>query len=159
LREVAHFSGDGDVHLPFWYASFNINCLEGCVDDSAGFMKLCGSVKNLTAVTEPPFVFIPAFTLPAQQAIRLGRNMTVRFPVLNLAHEQELPLEPVTLSEVDAPVMAELILMATMVEERRNNPAFLASFGVVLSGLRLVSLPFVRKEGNRLIQTEMNLEA
>jgi len=157
LREVGHFAGNGTIRLPFWYAAFSINCLEGCIDDSAGFMKLCGSVKSSAAVSEPPFVFVPAFSLPAQQAIRLGRNMTVRFPSLQTSMAQELLIEPVTLSEVDAPLMAELILLATLVEERRNSPSFLASFGVVLSGLRLVSIPFMR-EGNRLIQSGMNLE-
>jgi len=156
-REVVHFSGSGDVLLPFWYASFRIDSLEGCADDTASFMKMCGSVKTAAAFTELPFVFIPAFLLPPQQAIRLGRNMTVRFPVLHLSDVLDQPFEPVTVAEADAPALAELILLSTLVEERRSNRSFLASFGVGLSALRLVSIPFMR-EGNRLLQPEMNLE-
>jgi hypothetical protein len=157
-RDVTNFSGSGEVRLPFWYASFTINCLEGCVNDIAGFMKMCGSVKTAAASTGPPSVFVPAFHLPPQQSIRLGRNMTVRFPsLLPLSAAQEQLIEPVTVSEADAQILAELVLLAALVEERRNNPSFLASFGVELSALRLVSIPFSR-EGNRLIQPEMNLE-
>lgn len=83
--------------------------------------------------------------------------MTVRFPALPLSTAQEQRIEPVTVTEADAHVWAELVLLAAFVEDRRNNPSFLASFGVELSALRLVSIPF-RGEGNRLIQSEMNLE-
>jgi len=83
--------------------------------------------------------------------------MTVRFPVLHLSDVLDQPFEPVTVAEADAPALAELILLSTLVEERRSNRSFLASFGVGLSALRLVSIPFMR-EGNRLLQPEMNLE-
>ncbi|MDD2308593.1 MAG: hypothetical protein PHH91_03330 [Desulfuromonadaceae bacterium] len=156
-REVVHFSGSGDIFLPFWYASFIINSPDGLVDDTMSYMKMCGSVKTAVASTEAPFVFIPAFLLPPPQSIRLGRNMTVRFPSLQRSPVRDLPVEPITVAEVDVPALAELILLSTLVEERRNNPSFLVSFSVDLSGVRLVSVSF-KREGNRMIQPEMNLE-
>ncbi|MEI7817391.1 MAG: hypothetical protein WCI45_09400, partial [Desulfuromonadales bacterium] len=79
-KEMIRFSGSGDIHLPFWHATFSITCLEGIINDTAGFMKICGSVKVSEMSSAPPHLFIPAFSLPLQQAIKLGRNMTVRFP-------------------------------------------------------------------------------
>ena len=156
-KEVIHFAGSGDVRLPFWYASFKINSLEGVIHDNAGFMKMCGSVKTKAAFADPPFVFVPAFSLPPQQAIRLGRNMVVRFPLFSQSPMPFQPIRPVTVAEADARLLAELILLAAAVEDRRNNPSFLVSFGVELFGMHLVSIPF-RSEGVRLLQPEMNLE-
>lgn len=156
-REVVSFSGSGNIFLPFWYASFIINSQEGCAADTTSFMKMCGSVKTAAASSEAPFVFIPAFLLPPQQAIRLGKNMTVRFPALQQSAAQDPTVEPVTVAEADAPVLAELILLSALMTGLRSNPSFLTSFSVELSGVRLVSVPF-RREGNRLLQPEMNLE-
>jgi hypothetical protein len=156
-REVDHLSGSGDILLPFWYASFIINSQEGVVDNTMSFMKMCGSVKTAAAPNEAPLVFVPAFLLPPPQSIRLGRNMTVRFPSLHLSSVRDLPVEPVTVAEADVPALAELILLSTLVEDKRNNPLFLVSFSVEISAPRLVSIPFMR-EGNRLLQPEMNLE-
>jgi hypothetical protein len=155
--EIVHFLGSGDILLPFWYASFKINSQEGCAPDTASFMKMCGSVKTSAASSEAPFVFIPAFLLPPQQAIRLGRNITVRFPFLQPSGAHDLAVEPVTVAKADAPILAELILLSSLVADRRSNPSFLTSFSVELSGGCLVSIPF-RREGNRLLQPEMNLE-
>ncbi|MEI7817550.1 MAG: hypothetical protein WCI45_10220, partial [Desulfuromonadales bacterium] len=70
---------------------------------------------------------------------------------------QDSLVEPVTLSEADAPLMAEMILLASLVEELRTSRSFLASFSVQLTSLAPVSIPFTRKE-SRLLQLEMNLE-
>ena len=157
-RKVVHLSGNGNIGLPFWNAAFRITSQQGVIADTAGFMTLCGSVKPPDErATLSPELYVPAFALPPQQAIRLGRNMTVRFPRFSESVNGDRSFEPVMLGEKDVPQLAELIALAALVEGRRNNQDFLASFGVELSGLRLVAIPFSR-EGNRLYQAEMNLE-
>ena len=157
-RKVFCLSGAGDIRLPFWSAGFRIACQDGVIADTVSFMALCGSVKPPGERAKlPPELYVPAFFIPPQQAIRLGRNMTVRFPRFSESANSNHRFEAVTLREIDVPQLAELIVLAALVEGRRSNPEFLESFSVELSGLRLVTIPFSREEG-RLYQAEMNLE-
>ncbi|MFA7060362.1 MAG: hypothetical protein WC156_06040 [Pedobacter sp.] len=157
-RKVVYLSGNGDIMLPFWNAEFRIACQEGAIADTAGFMALCGLIKSLDDLaTIAPQLYVPAFALPPQQAIRIGRNMTVRFPRFSESAHAGQPFMAVTICERDVQQLAELIVLAAIVEGRRNNPDFLASFGVELSGLRLVAIPFTLR-GRKLYQAQMNLE-
>lgn len=157
-KKVVYLAGNGDIRLPFWSAAFRIAYQEDVIADTSGFMTLCGSAKlpdDRAAL--PPELYVPAFGLPQQQAVRLGRNMAVRFPRFRELPAAGQPFEAVTLSEKDVPQMAELIVLAALVEGQRNNPNVLTSFGVELSGLHLLAIPF-SQEGSRLYHMEMNLE-
>lgn len=156
-RKVIYLSGNGNLMLPFWNAEFKIACQEGAIADTAGFMALCGSIKSPgDLATTAPQLYVPAFALPPQQAIRIGRNMTVRFPRFSESSHGGQHFLAVTICERDVPHLAELIVLAALVEGRRNQPRFFTSFGVELSGLRLVAIPFKLK-GSRLYQAQMNL--
>ena len=157
-RKVVYLSGTGNVMLPFWNAEFKIACQEGAIADTAGFMALCGSLKSpgdLTTIA--PQLYVPAFALPPQQAIKIGRNMTVRFPHFSESSHGGQPFLAVTICERDVPHLAELIVLAALVEGRRNQPGFLTSFGVELSVVRMVAIPFTLR-GSKLYQEQMNLE-
>lgn len=155
---MTHLSGSGRLRLPFWRVSFMIECQSGTVGTLATFMPLCGSVKapgERAALS--PELYIPAFDVPPPQAIRLARNILVRFPVFSESAPSGQLFEAVTLADADLMPLAELIVLAALVEERRTNPNFLTSFALRFSDPRLVTIPFER-QANRLFQKELNLE-
>jgi len=157
-RPVVHLSGNGALLLPFWNARFQITCEVGDIIDLSGFLPLCGSVKQPgDKGAQPLMLNIPAFALPPHQAVKLARNMLVRFPVFSRSRAVDKPFEAVTLTESDIRPLAELIVLAAIVEKRRSNPNFLTSFSVQLFDSQLVTIPFDR-EGNRYNQVDLNLE-
>lgn len=157
-RSITHLAGSGQLCLPFWRVAFMIQCQSGTVSHLAAFMALCASLKQPEERgAQPPELYIPAFELPPHQAVKLARNILIRFPRFSDSGKKGLPFEPVLLSEGDLAPLAELAVLTALVEERRRNPNFLASFSLRLAEPRLVTIPF-KQEGNRLFQKELNLE-
>ena len=157
-RSIRHLAGSGQLRLPFWSVAFMIECQSGTVSDLAAFMPLCGSLKQPEErAAQQPELYIPAFELHPHQAVKLARNILVRFPRFSDSGKKDQPFEAVVLSECDLAPLAELTVLAALVEERRRNPNFLASFSLRLAEPCLVTIPFER-EGNRLFQRELNLE-
>lgn len=157
-RSITHLAGSGQLRLPFWRVAFMIRFQSGAVGDLAAFMALCASLKQPEERgAQPPELYIPAFELPPHQAVRLARNILVRFPRFSDSGKKDLPFEPVLLSESDLAPLAELAVLTALAEERRKNPGFLASFSLRLAEPCLVTIPFER-EGKRLFQRELNLE-
>ena len=156
-RKVVYLSGNGNIMLPFWNTEFKIACQEGAIADIAGFMSLCGSIKKSSDLaTIAPQLYVPAFALSPQKAIKIGRNMTIRFPRFSESSHGGQPFLAVTICEKDVPHLAELTVLAALAESRRNQPGFLASFGLRLSRLRLVAIPFTLR-GSKLYQAQINL--
>jgi hypothetical protein len=164
-RELYHLAGKGDVRLPFWILPFwilpfQVTTREGVVEILAAYRNLTGSlpVGNGGVDAVSPNLFVPAcpFSSPTH-LVRAGRLLTLRQPSVTPVPCRPERIAPIVFREEDARNMGEVILLATVTEERKKSFAFLESFSFRPAKGMLFTIPFEEK-GSKFYHAGMNLE-
>lgn len=161
-REIVHVggvAGDDAGCFPFWVFPFTAATTAGAVRTQREYLSLTGNIARLPPEREekPPLVFVPAFSALPALLLRAGRLLTLRVPAFRLSPRPPRRVVPITFREADARTLAEAVVLATVTEERRTNPQFLETFSVNTGAGKLLTLPFVEREG-RMMQPDINLE-
>jgi hypothetical protein len=105
----------------------------------------------------PSLLFLPAFSLQAPQLIRVGRQMTLRMPLLRSAPQAPERIGAVVVAESDVERMAEAVIVSALPEERRKSFTFLQDFRVAIGAPRLCAIPF-QSRNRKSYSSDLNLE-
>lgn len=160
-REILHAAGTGDIFLPFWTVPFRFAASGISVATRNDFSVFTGNIDRENGSENsmrPPVLYLPAFQMLAPQVIRLGRQMTLRMPVLQAAGNAPKSIEQIIISEGDVDKMAEAVIISATPEQRRKDYGFLASSAVRTGPGRLITIPFAKGHGGRYYSRELNLE-
>lgn len=158
-RPILHAAGSGDLFLPFWVAPFAIQAAGVTIRTRGDFARFSGNIdRGGEGKTDSPcLLFLPAFALQAPQLIRLGRQMTLRMPLLERSRQAPERIGEVVLAECDLERMAEAVVVSALPEERRKSFSFLKELSVTVGAPRLCTIPFLVRN-RKYYSSALNLE-
>lgn len=158
-RPIFHAAGEGELVLPFWVVPFVLQAPGVRIRTRGDLARFSGAVEpgGEGRGEGPSLLFVPAFDLQAPRLIRLGRQMTLRMPLLRAASRAPERIASVVVAEKDVAPMAEVVVVAAMPEERRMSFSFLKEFVLTLGTPRLCTIPFQARNG-KSYNSELNLE-
>jgi hypothetical protein len=159
LRPILHAAGNGDLFLPFWVAPFSFQAAGVTVRTRGDLARFSGTIVGAGEVRadSPSLLFLPAFSLQAPQVVRVGRQMTLRMPLLRGASQAPERIGEVVVAESDVGRMAEAVVVSAMPEERRKSFSFLEEFCLTIGIPRLCTIPF-QSRNRKCYSSELNLE-
>lgn len=158
LRPILHAAGAGDLFLPFWVAPFSFQAAGVTVRTRGDFARFSGNMERGEGTMDSPaLLFLPAFRLQAPQLIRVGRQMTLRMPLLRRAPQAPERIGEIVVSESDVEPLAEAVVVSALPAERRKSFSFLKEFRLTIGTPRLCTIPFQSRNRKRY-SSELNLE-
>lgn len=158
VRPMLHAGGNGDLILPFWVAPFSFQAAGVTVGTRGDFARFSGNIQREGEEADSPaLLFLPAFSLQAPQVIRVGRQMTLRMPLLRGASQAPERIGEIVMAACDVEPLAEAVVVSALPEERRKSFSFMKEFRVTIGTPRLCTIPFLLRN-RKCYSSELNLE-
>jgi hypothetical protein len=155
---MLHAGGNGDLILPFWVAPFSFQAAGVTVGTRGDFARFSGNIQREGEEADSPaLLFLPAFSLQAPQVIRVGRQMTLRMPLLRGASQAPERIGEIVMAACDVEPLAEAVVVSALPEERRKSFSFMKEFRVTIGTPRLCTIPFLSRN-RKCYSSELNLE-